>query len=146
MRRIAAFTVVSADREPAPRIRLRRAEDGAVIDLDAATLLAQFETAAGDVLLVLDEDCPYEEQLHLVLVRRGRVADHIVIGGWYATGTFEALGSDGDTLRFRFADDGVLALRVGDSSWWPERLPAGARREGGWLGPRLLHLSEEKKR
>lgn len=43
------------------------AEDGAVIDVDAASLLAQYLLDDGDVLLVLDEYMAYEEQLHLVL-------------------------------------------------------------------------------
>lgn len=142
MQRIESFNVVAAQRDPAPHIQLRRAEDDLAIELDAATLLAQYRTRSGDTLLVLDEDCPYEEQLHLALVRGDKIVDHIVIGGWYATGMFEAVGIDEGSLRFSFGDKRVLRLSVEEQSS-RKSLPRGARRKGSWFAPRFMTLAFE---
>lgn len=141
MRSVARFHVVSQQREPEPRITLKRLDTGVSVTFDAASLLAQYETIAGDVLLVLDDDCPYEEQLHLVLVRHNKVIDHLVIGAPYATGVFRELDIDGDTLRFSFSGDDQMVLDVPIDGTAPRSLPAGIRRRGGWFASRHLRLT-----
>lgn len=139
------FQVVRSQREPMPEIVLAATNGTFHATIDAAQLIAQFDAGPDATLLVLDEDCPYEEQLHLVLVRAGKASDHIVIGAPYATGIFEILGGTTDSLRFRFANDGVWTASVRDAgALLPPRLPRGARRKGGWLGPHHLSLSFEK--
>lgn len=143
MTRVDLFHAVETQREP-PQVRLRRDDTDTTVVLDAATLLAQYQVPSGDMLLVLDEDCPYEEQLHLVLVRDDTVLDHIVIGCPYATGVFRECGAADDRVRFRFAGDETLSVAVAPQrGLLPARLPRGARRRGGWLAAHWLQLVSE---
>lgn len=143
MKRVDLFHAVETQREP-PQVSLRRDDTGATVTLDAVNLLAQYQAPSGDVLLVLDEDCPYEEQLHLALVRDDRIVDHLVIGGPYATGAFDERDVTDDGVRFRFAGDQTLSVAISPGrAWLPGRLPAGARRRGGWLAPHWLQLVSE---
>lgn len=143
MRPVTLFQVLGSESEPAPQIRLRRADTGLTIEVEAVALLAQYQTDSGDVLLVLDEDCIYEEQLHLVLVRGDRVADHVLIGAPYATGEYQEIGIDRDVLHFRFANDRELRLEVDEKgSRMSGGLSGGARRKGGWLQPKFLRLTQ----
>lgn len=141
MQRAIIFEPLSAVREPNPRIELIRRDSGETLQLDAATLVAQYALASGDVLLVLDEDTLYEERLHLVLVEGVTVDDHLVIGAPYATGLFREVGIRDDRLCMRFAGDEALTVSVAPaSSRLPQRLPAGVRRRGGWLAPHRLAI------
>lgn len=143
MERATLFDVVEAQRDPAPRIVLARQGTGTRLTLDAAALLAQYRCSTGEVLLVLDEDTPYEEQLHIVLIENGRVADELVVGAPYSSGVFREVDHEGDTLRFRFASDDVMTLTVAPAtSRLPQRLPAGVRRRGGWFAPHRLTLTQ----
>lgn len=143
MRKVDLFEIRPASPAPAPSIRLARTDGGTPIDIDAASLLAQYLFDDGDVLLVLDEDTPYEEQLHLVLVRETAIVDHLLIGAPYAPGIFREKEVRGDTLAFRFEGDTVWTVGVdGRGSHLPVGLPPGARRRGGWLARHYLSLSK----
>lgn len=147
MERVAAFDVAAARREPEPRIELLRRDTGVALILPAAALLAQYRVPSSDILLILDEDVPFEEQLHLVLVRGVDVLDHLSIGAPYASGAYREVDTDGDVLRFCFAGDEVLALTArAEGRRMPERLPSGVRRIGGWLALHYLMLQEEASR
>ena len=123
-------------------IRLAKRDDDTVIEIDAVSLLAQYLLDDGDVLLVLDEDLPYEEQLHLVLVRGTAIIDHVVIGAPYASGIFHEVGLDHDRLSFRFEGNAVWIVGVDHrGSHMPASLPPGARHRGGWLRRHHLMLS-----
>ena len=142
MEKVDLFRSLSQDSSPARPIRLAAIDDGAVIEVDAASLLAQYLLADRDVLLVLDEDMPYEEQLHLVLVRGNAIIDHLVIGAPYATGIFRELEVRGDTLAFSFEGDAVWTVGLNShGSRMPAGLPSGARHRGGWLARHYLSLS-----
>lgn len=138
------FEIVERTREPEPRIVLRRRSGGGVVTIDAAALDAQYAISPSDTLLILDEDTPYEEQLHLVLLRDDQVLDHVVIGAPYASGVFCAEETHGDMLRFRFEDDAIWILTVGARG---RRgfggLPSGARRRGGMLAPQYIVLGRD---
>ncbi|MEI5665258.1 hypothetical protein WBO78_07770 [Bosea sp. CCNWLW174] len=143
MRRVATFGVTSCQREPEPRITLVRKDSDETVNFNAATLIAQYQLPSGDIVLILDEDCPYEEQLHLALVRGSDVLDHIVIGAPYATGDYREVALGEKELRFRFSGDTELLLAVRDkASHLPERLPAGARRLGRWFSAHHLSLQQ----
>lgn len=145
MRQVYVFEAGPRQREPEPHITLVRRDDGNAIILDAVALLAQYELSQGDVLLILDEDCPYEEQLHLVLVRGSRVLDHIVIGAPYVAGIYREVGIEGDALRFRFESDAVWTVGAQDKATYGlGGLPSGARRRWGWLASHHLLLSREQ--
>ena len=107
--------------------------------LPAVCLLDQYRLPSGDVLLVLDEDVPYEEQMHLALVRGTSVLDHLTLGAPYATGAYRKIATEGTSLRFSFAGPDVLTATVLDrGTRIPPRLPAGAHRRGRWLGKHYL--------
>ncbi len=135
------FEALESQREPVPKIVLRSRDDGKRITIDAAILIEQYAIDDADTLLVLDEDTPYEEQLHLVLIRKNRILDHIVIGTIYSSGIFKEVGAAGNTLRFRFESDAVWSLSIDSAG---RRvfggLPRGARRRGGLLARRHLFL------
>ena len=145
VRHVQRFRTLRQRREPTPEIALTPEGAAGLIIVDAAQLVAQYETASRDILLILDEDCPYEEQVHLALVRDDAVADHIVIGAPYATGAFRELSTDGDVLRFNFNGDDVWRVEVRTSgSRMPEPLPPGAKRRNGWFALHYLSLILEQ--
>lgn len=147
MQSVTAFQVTAASREPAPRIQLLRDDMGATLTLPAAALLAQYRVSSSNILLILDEDVPFEEQLHLVLVRGVDVLDHLTIGAPYASGSYREVDTYDDRLRFRFGGEQVLTLIIrATGKRWPERLPSGVRRIGGWLALHYLILQEEASR
>ena len=136
MQKVDFFRSLSQDGSPPWPILL------AGIEVDAASLLAQYLLADGEVLLVLDEDIPYEEQLHLVLVRGNAIIDHLVIGAPYATGIFRELEVRGDMLAFTFEGEAVWTISLKNrGSRMPAGLPSGARHRGGWLARHYLSLS-----
>lgn len=141
------FVVSAAQREPEPRITLARRDTGGTIAVDAAALIAQFALPQGDVLLILDEDSSYEEQLHLLLIRDVRTLDHLVIGAPYASGIYREAESGGETLRFRFEGDAIWTVTwnaAGTRGLFD--LPSGARRRGNWRAQRHLFLLREDAR
>lgn len=124
-----------------PQIVLRVEGAAQPVKLDAARLIAQYAVSGSDTLAVLDEDVPYEEQLHLVLFRNGRIIDHIEIGAPYATGEFRPIDEHGSILRFAFDGDDVWTLSVeAEGRRMFGGLPAGARRRSGFFAPRHLFL------
>jgi hypothetical protein len=140
VRHVDVFKVMTSRRDPEPRIVLNGA--GGSVEVDAASLLAQYQLPDGDVLLVLDEDSPFEEGLHLVLVRGDRVVDHVVIGAPYASGIYREVAVEDDRLVFVFENDMTWVVRSDHrGSHRIGGLPAGARRRGGWLATRHLSLS-----
>ena len=144
MQKVDLFKILSSNRGPALLIRLARRKDGAVIEVDAASLLVQYQLGTGDVLLVLDEDTPFEEQLHLVLVRGAAIVDQLVIGAPYVDGIFREVEARGDRLSFRFEGDAVWTVGLDSHvSRMPVSLPSGSRRRGGWLARRYLSLSRK---
>jgi len=137
------YHAVEHRHEPTPRIVLRRMDGGGgePVVLDAACLLAQYAVSGTDTLLVLDEDTPYEERLHLVLLRDDRMLDHVTIGAPYATGAFRPVELSVDTLRFRFERDARWTLAIdGNGRRGIGGLPPGATRRTGMLAPRYIKL------
>lgn len=144
MQKVDLFKICSAERLPDPSIRLVRHDGTGIIEVDAVSLLAQYLLDNGDVLLVLDEDTPYEEQLHLALVRDATIVDHVVISGLYASGIFREEDVGTDHLTFRFEGEAVWTVKVHAlGSRLPARLPSGARRRGGWMSRHHLAMSRK---
>ncbi len=111
------------------------------LKIDAVNLLAQFELSNGDVLLVLDEDSPFEEMLHFCLLRQDQLIDHLRYGALYISGIFKLIQAAGDQLSFTFASDEVLRLSVDIAgSRWPEQDAPGASYASGVLCKRFLNL------
>lgn len=144
MERTTQFDVIAQQREPEPRIELIEREGGAKLAIEAAALIGQYRFSSGDTLLVLDEDNPYEEQLHLALIRDAQIIDHLVIGAPYTSGIYGELALDNDALCFSFAGDTVFTLRQVTSL--TESLPRGVRRRGPWFAPKHLSLTAQKGR
>ena len=138
------YECIHKQREPLARILLRQRSGGAEIAIDAAELLEQYAISPSDTLLILDEDTPYEEQLHLVLVRRAKILDHILIGAPYTAGVFQFVEADERALKFRFEGDAVWtvsAMQRGKRGFGG--LPRGASRRGGFFAKRYLELEHE---
>ena len=104
--------MISQQTNPEPRIELRPRSGGRSFTLDAAELVEQYAVSATDTLLVLDDDCPYEERLHLVLMRNDRLIDHIEIGAMYVPGIFAPIYLRDRELRFRFESDAIWTLTI----------------------------------
>ena len=138
------FECIHKQREPLPRILLRQRSGGAEIAIDAAELLEQYAVSSSDTLLILDEDTPYEEQLHLVLVRRDKILDHILIGAPYTAGVFRFVAASEGVLQFRFEGDAVWTVSAMQRA---KRgfggLPRGASRGGGFFAKRYLELEHK---
>lgn len=138
------YEAIEQRRAPEPMIVLRQRGRDALVRLDAAALVAQYAVSDTRTLLVLDEDTPYEEQLHLALVEDGEVLDHVVIGAPYANGVFRADESSGAILRFRFESDASWTLSIHtDGRRGLSGLPGGAQRRIGLLAPLYMVLGHK---
>lgn len=147
MQDVDAFTVLGQQTEPERSIHLTSRRGSRSVKLNAAALLAQYHCPSGDVLLVLDDDCPFEEQLHLVLMRQVSVLDHVIVGAPYMAGQYRLMEAGGDTLRFRFEGESVWEVRLrSEGSRGLGGLPSGARRNMGWLDKRYLTLTRNEAR
>ncbi|MDJ0643835.1 MAG: hypothetical protein QNJ15_13565 [Erythrobacter sp.] len=117
---------------------------GSPISIDAAELIEQYAVSSSETLLILDEDTPYEEQLHLVLVRRSKILDHIVIGAPYTAGIFRFVDAGERSLQFQFESDAVWIAFVKErGSRGIGGLPPGASRRRGLLAKRYLALEHK---
>ena len=142
METVDRFDCIRQQREPEPLITLQERSGGNTITLEAASLLKQYAVSEIDTLLVLDEDCPFEEQLHLVLARDGRILDHIYIGMMYMSGMFALIDSGDRWLRFKFEGDAIWTLRIeAKGRRGLGLLPSVAWRSGGLLSRRYMFLS-----
>ncbi len=141
MEKIKIYRSIKLQEAPEPEIELVHLDEKTGIKINAAQLLAQYQLNNGDIVLVCDEDCPYEEQLHFVLLRQKKIIDHLVYGGIYTPGIYKEISHESDTLRFTFASDDVLTLALrATPSRWGDKLPPGARHQGGWLQEHYLTL------
>lgn len=103
--------------------------------------MAQYAAYASDTLLILDDDTPYEERLHLVLIRQSNVLDHVEIGSICTSGIFKEVGVSEGILRFRFESDAVWSVSIdGEGKRGIGGLPQGSRRRGGLFARRYLKL------
>ena len=135
------FQCVSQQTEPEPRIELRPRSGDSSFTLDAAELIEQYAVSATDTLLVLDDDCPYEERLHLVLMRNDSLIDYIEIGAMYVPGIFDPIDHRDRELRFRFESDAIWTLTISQTGRGLfGGLPSGARRRTGLLAKRYMFL------
>jgi hypothetical protein len=127
-----------------PTVEIFRGIASTGLRIQAVNLLAQFETANGDAVLVLDENSPYEEMLHFCLLRSDRLIDHLLYGAPYASGIFNLMRAGNDRVLFTFASDEVLCLSVTtDGSRWPQRNVPGASYVTSPLSKHYLHLKIE---
>ncbi|MEM9501741.1 MAG: hypothetical protein AAF941_07835 [Pseudomonadota bacterium] len=141
MNQIDRFECIQKQKEPKPRIELMSRLGGQSLTLEAASLIEQYAVSQSDTLLILDEDCPYEERLHLVLVRDAEVVDYIEIGAMYVPGVFRELGLRNNTLQFSFESDAVWTLSIEpESRRVLGGLPRGASRRGSILTKRYMFL------
>lgn len=142
MRKADVFEVKTSQREPEPRILLARPGEDAGVAINAAALLAQYQLGDGDVLIVLDEDDPFEQALHLVLLQGTRIIDHVAISAPYAGGIYREVSVEGETLSFLFENEVIWRVSSDrHGSRGLRGLPSGAHRRGGWLTKRYLSLS-----
>jgi hypothetical protein len=141
MKVISDFSVrLDRDATP-PRVELLKHGVATGLRIEAVNLLSQFQTSHGDVLLVFDEDSPYEEALHFCLLRHEQLIDHLLYGAPYTSGIFKLVRVQDDQLFFTFASDEVLCLRVNtEGSRWPQRNAPGASHVTGVFGRRFLNL------
>jgi hypothetical protein len=114
--------------------------------VDGANVAGQFKTAVGDILLILDEDCPFEEMLHFHLVRGLTIIDHLSYGAQYISGIFSAVSVMEDAVHFTFASEEVIAIHVHSApSRWRTSTAPGARHVAGLLCPSYLSLHPVEK-
>ena len=81
--------------------------------LDGAVLEAQYEIG-GAFLLLVSDDCPYEETLHAYLIdEQGKVLDRADLGYAYTSGVLRNIKVTGeDTLEFEFTGSSLYRLVV----------------------------------
>jgi hypothetical protein len=141
MKSISDFSVRLNPGDPPSSVELLRAGSSTSIKIAAINLLAQFETSQADVLLVLDEDCLYEEMLHFCLLRRGQLIDHLRYGAPYTSGIFKLIEAKPDQLLFNFASSDMVCLSIDhEGSRWPRGNAPGASYANGFLSKHYLSL------
>jgi hypothetical protein len=114
--------------------------------VEGRLLEAQFEFGSVHVL-ILSDDCPYEEILHVYLLDDDLNAlEHIELGTPLVSGVLRDVAIEGsDTVTFSFDGSTKYRLTVHPQ---PKRsirsLPSGARRRAGsWIQPKRLELSAD---
>jgi hypothetical protein len=97
------------------------------LQLDGLTLEAQLALDDGSALLLLTENSPYEEGLHVYLLSpRGTVEDALEAGAAFSPGILELRGAGSDWVDLRFfRNDLVYHVEVGRRPQLRLRLPAG---------------------
>jgi hypothetical protein len=103
------------------RAELLKFDSPTSLMVEGSTLEAQYETSKG-FLLMLTEDCPYEEALHIYLVDHGNsILDEIHMGQAYVSGILGDLDPIApDQLQFSFFGNDLWKLRILES---PRRMP-----------------------
>ncbi|MBL8211374.1 MAG: hypothetical protein JNK87_11710 [Bryobacterales bacterium] len=87
-----------------PRSRLIHKGAELPVVVEGVVLETQVLLADGRYLLVLTDDCPFEEQVHVILLDRFlRVRDRYRFGKPYTPGVVESVAAKENTLRFLFA-------------------------------------------
>ena len=99
--------------------------------LDGAILEAQSALVPDGYLLLITDDCPYEETLHVYRLNcQCAIVKHTCLGSVYTSGILRDVEPDGDvSLTFRFDGDSVYRLVlhasprhfrcVSDGVFWP---------------------------
>ncbi len=118
--------------------------DRTPVRLPGAVLEAQFETTHGPLLL-MTEDCPYEEALHLVLLDPSlRILDRIEISQPYTPGVVKDIEAQGDdALELSFLGDARWRVEVHPPvrRWrWPSPVAPAVRRRGWPFRTRWLEV------
>lgn len=125
--------IFSVTRHAENRSRLRGLESELL--LDGLILEAQYECSAG-YLLMLTEDCPFEEALHVYLLDRSlRPIDKLVLGKAYQPGILRDVKISGkESLEFSFFGGDKWQLRVLEKPCYDFSICAGE-----WLVYLPLH-------
>jgi hypothetical protein len=135
------FDIRRLDDKVSPKVELLQNGTSTGVVIDGASLLAQYQTENGDILLILDEDCPFEEMLHFVLMRHEKILDHLSYGAAYTSGIFLLKDVGAETIFFTFSSNDLLALRVlQNPTRWKNNGAPGSRHHMGWLTPKYLTL------
>ncbi|WNG58735.1 hypothetical protein F0U59_31375 [Archangium gephyra] len=84
------------------------------IELDAAMLNAQFRVPPERYLLFFTDDCPYEEELQIILLDKDlRLLDGVKLGGMYTPGILSDIRQEGENqLSFSFFSDLRTTLQL----------------------------------
>jgi len=112
------------------RSRLKRHGQPGDLILEGVRLEAAFRLADGRYLLMLSDDTPFEEILHVYLLGDAlEVRDRAEIGGAYVPGPVQEIAAGpGGCVRFAFAGDRRFELRVRDRPRrWMLRAAPGER-------------------
>jgi hypothetical protein len=127
---------------PTAQLELFFQDKASGILVDGQQLVAQYQVLNSDTLLVLDENCPFEELLYFYLVRDGAVIEQIRYGAPYTPGIFEEVRLEQQRLLFSFASDEIIALEIlpTASFWLPQQAP-GSCHKGKLLQPMSMSLT-----
>ena len=111
--------------------------------VDGAILEAQFALGPQRLVLVT-HDCPYEEQLELVLLSDAfAIVDQLSVGQWYTPGIVTDVTSAAGALEFAFFGEDRWRLTVLARSVWgmpPAPFPVVTRSWRRWLSRTRLRL------
>jgi hypothetical protein len=124
MKQIAIFsleTPAPAQADELPRAELIKLDRSTGIVVQGSRLEAQYEVS-GRFLLMLTEDCPYEEGLHIYLLDGGNsILDETHMGQPYTPGILSHLeATDHDELQFAFFGNDRWKLEILQK---PRRMP-----------------------
>jgi hypothetical protein len=124
MREVARYSLVEVDPETH---RARLARDGKALELAVTGVIleAQFELPDGSALIWLTQDCPYEEGLHVYLIRPdGGLEDALEAGAAYTPGILKIQATGETWVQLGFFGNGVVY-----------RLEVEPRARARWLLP-----------
>lgn len=112
--------------------------------IDGILLQAQYRVGSR-YLILLTEDCPYEEALHVYLLNHAhQVLDALELGLPYTPGIVKNLAPQGDTLTFSFFGEDHWRLDVLGAATCNLALPWGrpVTHKSGFFKPRWMRLKQ----
>lgn len=135
MQLLSDYRTISTD-DRIGRSVLKQLSTGSEIAVPGLLLEAAYETADGNRLLWLSDDCPFEEGLHILLLdRSGQVLDAVESRTVYTAAFLKIRTAARDHIDFTFLNEERYRLSVNPSARIRFALPRG------WAYPgfRFLH-------
>ena len=109
------------------------------LQLAGQALEAQFEFENADALIFLSDNCPYEERLHVYLLRPDdSIQDALEAGAAYTPGLLQIIDSGADWVELKFFQNAKkYRLEIASRTVFFWHLPKGWRYKKRWCRHRL---------
>lgn len=131
MRSVTRYSLV-ASRNPNQHVLLERDHNVIPVEVEGVILEAQFELSDGSTLIWLTDNSPYDEGLHVYLLRQDETIEDAIeagaIFGLGGGGILNIIKTNANWVEFTFfLNDSAYRLEVAEQAGIHLRLPTGWR-------------------